>query len=275
MLLSDKTCVIVGASGAIGTAVSVAFYREGARLALTCRSTNLDSLVPALPSNDPRIVRCALDVCDPRRTREVLSEVAQAFGPVSALVNCSGVIGPIGPTASTPSKDWIEAVSVNLIGSFNLAQAVIPHMIAAGSGKIIFFSGGGAAYGRPFFTAYAASKAALVRFTESLAAELTKYRIDVNAIAPGPVKSRMWEELRAVGSCAGAAGIEDLRNMDRTGGVSAENAAELAAFLVSDRSDGLSGRLISAVHDDWRNISPHFEAIRSSDAWTLRRIPLR
>ncbi len=148
-------------------------------------------------------------------------------------------------------------------------------MLASGGGKIILFSGGGAAYARPHFTAYGASKAALVRFTESLSVELADKNIRVNAIAPGPVKSRMWDELRVSGSAGGPKAIEELRSMDATGGVPPERAAALALFLASDRSNGLSGRLISAVHDKWEELGPHISDIMSSDAGTLRRVPLK
>ncbi len=118
-------------------------------------------------------------------------------------------------------------------------------MLAQSSGKIIHLSGGGAAYGRPFYTAYSASKAALVRFSESLAEELRDAHIDVNTVAPGPVNNRMWEQVRALKE-PDPKTISELKKMNETGGVSADRAAELALFLASDRSNGLSGRLISA-----------------------------
>jgi len=192
----------------------------------------------------------------------------------TGLFVSSGVLGPIGATHKVSAARWLQAIEINLVGSFHLVQAVLPSMLAAGQGKIIQFSGGGAAYGRPFFTAYSASKAALVRFTESLAAELRDRSIDTNAIAPGPVKSRMWDELRASGAAGGPQALEELEKMDLTGGVSAERAAALALFLASNRSNGLTGRLISAVHDKWEEMAPRISKIASTDAWTLRRVAL-
>jgi len=204
----------------------------------------------------------------------VVGQVTKRFGPIHILVNCSGVLGPIGTTHNASVKHWLKTIEINLVGSFYVIRAVLPSMLAAGEGKIIQFSGGGAAYGRPFFTAYSASKAALVRFTESLAAELRDKNIQINAIAPGPVKSRMWDELRASGSAGGQQAIEELKKMDMTGGVPAERATALALFLASNRSNGLSGRLISAVHDKWEAIGSRIPKVMSSDAWTLRRVPL-
>jgi NAD(P)-dependent dehydrogenase (short-subunit alcohol dehydrogenase family) len=273
MELVDKTCLIVGATGSIGHAVAESFHREGARVALTFHSKR-SAIVKAFSPRDPRVAVFKLDVRNPQDVRAVVARVRQKFGPITVLVNCSGVLGPIGATHKVSAARWLQTIEINLVGSFYLVQAVLPSMLGAGRGKIIQFSGGGAAYGRPFFTAYSASKAALVRFTESLAAELRDHSIDTNAIAPGPVKSRMWDELRASGAVGGPQALEELEKMDLTGGVSAERAAALALFLASDRSNGLTGRLISAVHDKWEALAPRIAKIASTDAWTLRRVPL-
>ncbi len=243
-------------------------------MALTFHSKRKSTLSKELPSKGPRLALFRLDVRKCRDVQAVVGRVTKKFGPIHVLVNCSGVLGPIGATHNVSVKHWLETIEINLVGSFYVIHAVLPSMLAAGEGKIIQFSGGGAAYGRPFFTAYSASKAALVRFTESLAAELRDKNIQINAIAPGPVKSRMWDELRASGSAGGQQAIDELKKMDMTGGVPAERAAALALFLASSRSNGLTGRLISAVHDKWEEIGSHIPKVMSSDAWTLRRVPL-
>ena len=146
-------------------------------------------------------------------------------------------------------------------------------MRLAGGGKIIQFSGGGAAYGRAFFTAYSASKAALVRFTESIAMELADKNIQVNAIAPGPVRSRMWDELAKAGAAGGPQALQELKKMAETGGVPAQRGAALALFLASNDSKDLSGRLISAAYDPWEQFGPNISEIMATDQGTLRRIP--
>ena len=274
MQLANKTCLIVGASGTIGRAVAESFYKEGARTVLTFRFRRKEALSKSLPARDPRIASYKLDVCDPKNIHDVVDHTIRKFGPINVLVNCSGVLGPIGATHEISAAHWRQAIEINLLGSFYLLQAILPSMLTAGGGKIIQFSGGGAAHARPFFTAYSASKAALVRFTESLAAELFGKNIQINAIAPGPVESRMWDELRASGTAGGAQAIEELKKMEQTGGVPPKLAAGLAVFLASDRSNGLSGRLISAVHDKWDELPPRISEIMSTDAGTLRRIPL-
>jgi NAD(P)-dependent dehydrogenase (short-subunit alcohol dehydrogenase family) len=272
--LTEKTCLIVGASGAIGRAIAEKFYEEGARIALTYYTQKRAAGLNGFPDNGTRLASFPLDVRKPREVQSVVASVARKFGSISVLVNCSGVLGPVGNTQSVSATAWRQTMEVNLFGGFHLVRAVLPFMLAAGRGKIILFSGGGAAYARPNFTAYSASKAALVRFTESLSGELADKNIQVNAIAPGPVKSRMWDDLRASGSAGGPKALEELRNMDATGGVPPERAAALALFLASDRSNGLSGRLISAIHDKWENLGSRIPDIMSSEAGTLRRVPL-
>lgn len=274
MELANKTCLIVGASGSIGRAIAQTFYREGARVALTCRTRKQDLLFGRRRASGPRRAAFHLDVRNWKDVQRVVARVNRTFGPIDVLVNCSGILGPIGPAHDVSASGWRRTIEINLLGSFYLVRAVVPSMLASGGGKIIQFSGGGAAYGRPFFTAYSASKAALVRLTESLAAELRDKNIQINAIAPGPVKSRMWDELRASGAAGGPQAVAELRQMDLTGGVSVQRAAALALFLASGRSDGLTGRLISAVHDKWENMVPRIPRIMSTDAGTLRRVPL-
>jgi NAD(P)-dependent dehydrogenase (short-subunit alcohol dehydrogenase family) len=273
MELANKTCLVVGASGAIGQAVAEKLYQQGARVALTVHSQKNRMNWPFASLKDPRVATFSLDVRKPKQVERLVSRVARKFGPIHALVNCSGVQGPVGAAHLVSLEAWRDAVEVNLLGSFYLIRAVLPGMLAASGGKIVQFSGGGAAYARPCLTAYSASKAALVRFTECLSSELSGKNIQINVIAPGPVKSRMWDELRAAGAAGGQQALAELEKMDATGGVSAERAAALVLFLVSNRSNGLTGRLISAVFDQWEGFEPRIPEIMASDAGTLRRVP--
>jgi len=273
MELENKVCFIAGASGAIGSAVAERFRREGAKLAITYFSKQ-PNLIPAQKETDSRSSEFVLDVSCREQVQDVVRGAIEKFGRIDVLVNCTGVLGPIGPTAGVVAEEWVRAIHVNLAGSFYLTQAVLPTMLAHSGGKIIHFSGGGAAYARPFYTAYSASKAALVRFTESIAEELRESRIDVNAIAPGPVYSRMWDQMRDAGEKGGTGNLEELRRMEETGGVPPERAANLALFLASERSNGLTGRLISAAYDNWAALEGRIPELMKSEAATLRRVPL-
>jgi NAD(P)-dependent dehydrogenase (short-subunit alcohol dehydrogenase family) len=271
--LAGKVCLIAGASGAIGSAVAERFFHEGARLVLAGHDRKADWSLEDHEASG-RIQYVQFDV---RSWEEVNAAVAGAydrFGAMDVLVNCTGAQGPIGPAHTADPGEWSRAVETNLLGCFHLVRAVVPPMVKQGGGRIIHFSGGGAAYARPYFSAYGACKAAIVRFTETLAEELRDAHIQVNAIAPGPVRSRMWDEMRAAGAAAGARTIREIEQMEETGGVDPGRVAALALFLASTSSNGLTGRLISGVHDRWEGFGPRITEIMNTDRGTLRRVPL-
>jgi len=139
-------------------------------------------------------------------------------------------------------------------------------MILRGYGKIINISGGGATKARPNFSAYSTSKAALVRFTETLAEEVKLFHIDVNAVAPGMMRTAMTDKVLAAG--VEAAGVEEYKQAESCD-TTPERAAKLVAFLASHESDGITGRLIS-VHDPWEGMrAADFEGL--PDKYRLRR----
>jgi len=272
--LLGKVCLVTGASGAIGAAIARRFRQEGACLALGFRTAKPDVICEEVGDRPSCVLCYCFDVANGEQVRDAVRTVESEFGRIDVLVNCAGVIGPIGPLETSDASDWARTIEINLYGSMHLARAVIPGMRERRQGKIILLSGGGAAYARPFFTAYSSSKAAVVRFAESLGQELEDANIQVNAIAPGPIKSRMWDQMRAAGPSGGPKLLEELKQMDETGGAAVERAAGLAAFLASDRSGRLTGRLLSAVWDDWEHLENHIDRITTSDALTLRRVPL-
>jgi NAD(P)-dependent dehydrogenase (short-subunit alcohol dehydrogenase family) len=267
--LQNRVCLIVGASGTLGSAVAETFAQAGARLALTGRGVIAEAV-----GEQAHTLRLKLDIRSQTEVHSVLQRVRDELGSLDVVVNCSGIQGPIGPAQTADLEEWVRAVETNLFGCFYLAHAAIPIMLSQRGGKIIFFSGGGATSARPFFSAYGAAKAAVVRLTETLAEELRDQGVQVNAIAPGAVHSRMWNEMRAAGAAGGQKLLEELKQMDRTGGVPPERAASLALFLASNRSKNLTGRLISAVHDNWEEMEPRIATIMSTEAGTLRRVPL-
>jgi len=179
------------------------------------------------------------------------------------------VQGPIGPFLSAKPRAWNDTVETNLIGIANACRAVLPSMTERRSGKIILIGGGGSAYSRPNFSAYAASKTAVVRFGETLADEVRDYNIQVNTIAPGAAYSHMTDEIIQAGEeRAGGKEIEDAQKVRITGGVPAEKQIALALFLASERSNHISGKLIH-VNDEWRRYEQ--ESMRP-DLFTLRRV---
>ncbi len=196
----------------------------------------------------------------------------EGLGEVTILVNNAGVYGPKGPIDLVDWDEWVRAVQVNLIGSVLPARELFAHFAQRGYGKVLQLSGGGATRPLPGLSAYAASKAAVVRFAETLAGELRPYNVDVNAIAPGAMNTRMLDEVIAAGpEMVGTAYFERALAQQRDGGVPLTYAAALAVFLGSAASDGITGKLLSAVWDPWDTLARRREDL-ASDVYTLRRI---
>jgi len=211
---------------------------------------------------------------DVSRLADVEAMVKQSlerFGRIDILVNNAAVQPPIGPLWENDPEEWLQTILTNLGGVFLCSRAVIPTMIRQGGGKIINLSGGGATSPRPYFSAYAASKAAVVRLTETLAEELKPHGIQVNAIAPGAVYTHMTEEVLSAGASAGERALAEAERV-KAHAVGSDAAAELAVFLASEDSDGLTGRLISAMWDDWRSLPRRLSEVMESDLYTLRRV---
>jgi 3-oxoacyl-[acyl-carrier protein] reductase len=178
------------------------------------------------------------------------------------------VQGPIGPLAENPAGAWAEAVQVNLIGVMHGCRAVLPRMIARRSGKIVALSGEGASSLRPNFSAYAAAKAGLVRFVETVAEEIREHNVQINAIYPGAAYTHMTDQILDAGERAGSKALQAALEARTTGGVPPEKQIQLALFLASDRSNHVSGKLIH-INDDWKRLE---NSNLAPDLYTLRRV---
>jgi len=273
--LRGKVAIIAGAGRGIGQAIAYRFAAEGAHLVLAARTVSeLEAVATTVKCDGAAAHIVVADVRDRRQAAHVAQSSVDAFGGVDILVNVLGTHGPIGRAWEVDAEQWVEAFFTNLFGPFFLCQAVLPHMIRARRGKIISFSGGGAALPRPRFTAYGVSKAALVRLTETLAEELKELNIQVNAIAPGMVDTALQDSVLAAGELAGDE-LQRARRLRETGegGTAREAAAELAVFLASDDSHHLTGRLVAAPFDGWESWDKdRIEEIMSQAWFTLRRM---
>jgi 3-oxoacyl-[acyl-carrier protein] reductase len=195
------------------------------------------------------------------------------LGSLDALVLNAGIYGPMGPTESVPLEEWRRAMDINLFGVLIPCRAVIPHFKKAGQGKIVVLSGGGATNPLPNISSYAASKAAVVRLMETLAEELRPFHVDVNAIAPGALTTRLVDEVLAAGpEKVGSAFFEKNKGWKENGAVPLELGASLAVYLASAKSNGITGKLISAQWDPWKDLQTHREELEKSDIYCLRRI---
>jgi NAD(P)-dependent dehydrogenase (short-subunit alcohol dehydrogenase family) len=273
MILKGRITIITGGSGGIGKAIAAAFAREGASLVLVSRTgAELEKIRRELAGSGPAAEIFPADVSREEDVRGLLDFTLGKFGTVDILVNCAGIQGPIGLITEIDEKDWLEAIKINLYGTFLCIKAVLPVMMGKKYGKILNFSGGGAVSPRPRFSAYSTAKAGVVRLTETLAGELKEYHIGIHAIAPGAVNTKMLEQVLAAGEAAGKEEMAKALKQKREGGVPPLKVAELAVFLASDRSDGLSGRLISLPWDNWPAIPQHLPDIMASDVFAMRRI---
>jgi NAD(P)-dependent dehydrogenase (short-subunit alcohol dehydrogenase family) len=273
MRLDGETVVITGAGRGIGEAVARAFAHCGANLVLLARTQKEVDRV-ARQTSDGGVASLALagDVSHRPDIQRMAAAALERFGRIDALINAAGIYGPIGPFVENDPDDWTAAIETNLLGTVFAIHAVLPHMLARRKGVIVNFSGGGAVQPLPRFSAYGASKAAVVRFTETLAEEVKEAGIRINAIAPGPVNTRLLDQVLAAGEAAGAAFYAKALEQKQKGGTPPERAAELAVFLASPMAEGVTGRLISAVWDDWKSLPARAAELGSSALFTLRRI---
>src|SRR6516225_5919313 len=273
--LETRVALIVGAGRGIGEAIALRFGAEGARLILAARSTReLETVAEKVKAAGGTAEYVAADVAVTGDVSRLVQKSVESFGRIDILVNAAGIYGPIGRVWEIDANEWMHTFSVNLFGCFLLCQAVLPHMIRTGGGKIINFSGGGATSPLSRFSAYGVSKAAVVRLTETLAEEVKEFNIQVNAIAPGAVDTKLQDSVLAAGEKAGDL-LQRIRRLRETGegGTPREVPAELAVFLASADSGNLTGRLISAPNDKWESWTGQRIAQIMSQPWfTLRRM---
>jgi NAD(P)-dependent dehydrogenase (short-subunit alcohol dehydrogenase family) len=275
MKLPGKNILITGGSQGLGRHIVEAFLAEGANVVFCARTADdvtrtQAKLTPGLKPGQ-QLVGLACDVADPASVAALFTRAAQ-LGPLHAVVNNAGIYGPIGPTEEVALADWNQAWQINVTGTLLVCQHAVRAMKPRGGGKIINLSGGGATQPMPRFAAYAATKAAIVRLTETLAGEYRADRIDVNAIAPGALRTRLTEQVLAAGpEKAGAEFFAKNRKWSDEGATDPKLGAALCVWLASPESDGITGRLISAQWDPWKDPAK-FRALATGDVYTLRRI---
>jgi NAD(P)-dependent dehydrogenase (short-subunit alcohol dehydrogenase family) len=274
-MLDNRVALITGGGRGIGAGIAAAFVGEGARVFLVARTGGeLERVAAELTAAGGRVAWRAADVSDAEALAAAVAHCEGELGPVDVLVNAAGIYGPIGLTWETDAAEWSRAVEVNLLGTLHACRAVIPGMVERGAGRIITFSGGGATAPLPRFSAYAATKAAVVRLTETLAQELAPYGVLVNAVAPGAIDTTLQDAVLEAGERAGEL-HERMRRLRETGegATPLDVPVALAVFLASSSANGLSGKLISAPHDGWQGWDAERIAALMERPWlTLRRL---
>ena len=276
MKLEGRGIVITGANRGLGKEIARACVSEGAHVLLCARDGALleqtRGELSRLAVGGQRILEQAADVSKPEEVRQVISRAENDLPRINGLVNNAAVLGPTDLVEKTEWGEWVRTIEINLLGTVLLCRAVVPVFRRQGYGKIVNLSGGGATAPRPRFSAYAASKAAVVRFTETLAQETGGTGIDVNAVAPGALNTRLLDEVVAAGPEKAGSEYERAMKQKQEGGESLERAAELCVFLLSSASDHISGKLVSAVWDPWPTLADRRLELNQTDIYTLRRI---
>lgn len=261
--------VVTGASRGLGRLVAEALSRAGARLLLVARDHHaLLEVAGALP--DARVLAVDVSQAD---AAAIIGAAAEQLGGADILINNAAIQGPIGPALDVDAAEFEHTLRVDLLAPMALIRTLAPQMIAREAGWIVNVSGGGATGPRPMFAAYGVAKTALVRLTETLAAEIGPKGVRVNAVAPGAFRSRMSEEVLAAPAAAGAQEASvAARLVAEDDDAAAKKAAELIAYLVLGDGRNLTGRLISAVWDPWPRLHERADELAASDIYTLRRI---
>jgi NAD(P)-dependent dehydrogenase (short-subunit alcohol dehydrogenase family) len=271
--LEGRTALITGAGQGLGLEIARTYLREGARIVISARSE--DKLAAAekelLELGD--VTARKADAAAPDDVAAVTEFAATRLGGIDILVNNAGIYGPKGAIDDVDWDEWRQAIEINLMGSVLHARAALPHLRKSDRGKVVQLSGGGATAPLPFLSAYAVSKAAIVRFAETLAGEVAGDGIDVNCIAPGALNTGMLDEVLEAGPDAvGEEFYAKAVKQRDSGGTPLSRGADTAAYLGSRASDGITGRLISAVWDPWETLHEHTAELEQSDIYTLRRI---
>jgi NAD(P)-dependent dehydrogenase (short-subunit alcohol dehydrogenase family)/uncharacterized protein YndB with AHSA1/START domain len=263
----DQVAIVTGAGRGIGRAIAVALADDGARVGMIARTQRQLDNVAAEIIHAGGLCRAEVaDVADPVALRGALERLQSHFGAADILVNNAGVLGPIGPFVETDPQAWWRVSEVNLRGPLVACHAVLPAMLARGSGQIINLVTGAAPFA--YFSAYAASKTALVRFSECLSAEVASDGVAVFSMAPGTVRTDMSE--RSMTSPEGQRWIPWFRRIFDEGlDLPMERPVRLALALASGCYNALSGLTVTPF-DDLDEIAARYAEVDDEKLYSLR-----
>ncbi len=271
--LHGKTIVITGAGRGIGQAVAWGCAEQGANLCLASR-TESEVFATAREIADQTGVRVEpvpCDVSDFRQVSDLFVRAEDRLGNLHGLVCAAGIYGPIGPLEENDPEVWRRTIEINLLGSYACAREAIPRMKRGGGGRIVFFSGGGQG-ALPNFSAYVTSKGGIWRLCETLGAELEAHRIYVNAIAPGAVNTKLLDDLLAAGEAkVGREMYQKSLRQKEEGGASPVKTQQLVHYLMSDKSAGLTGKVLSSLWDPYSDFADP-AALSRQEIYTMRRV---
>ena len=243
--MTRRVLITAGASG-IGLAFARAFEAGGARVAIT----DIDAdAIAALGASDPGIIAHLADVTDEPAIAAAINQITGAFGGLDVVCANAGIGGPAGALETLDVAEWRACVDVNLTGAFLTAKHAIPHLRRGENPLILFTSSSAGLFGYPGRGPYNAAKWALTGLTKTLAMELGRDHIRVNAIAPGAVEGARMERVLAAEAAAHERPVEEMRaqyvkGVSMRSWVTAQDIADTALFLASPAARRISGQII-------------------------------
>jgi NAD(P)-dependent dehydrogenase (short-subunit alcohol dehydrogenase family) len=272
--LDGMVALVSGGGRGVGRLLGARLAGAGAAIGLIARSADeLAAAAGEINRAGGTAAAAVADVADHRAAAAAVSELRHQLGTADILINNAGISGPVGPLWQAQTAEWWRAIEVNLGGAFVLTQLALEHMIPAGKGRIINVTSYAGVYRWPLLSAYAASKAALVKLTETLAEETRPHGVSVFSVDPGLLPIGLGQA--ALKASAGRETPEGrvqrwIRDQLAAGrGADPEEAARLIIALASGRADRLSGRHLS-VTDSLDELRSRIDQIERADLHTLR-----
>lgn len=274
-----ESILIIGGTRGIGRLLADHFIHKQDEVTIAARSQrDLQDREKAYREQKVQVHTSVTDITSSDQVERCFDSHYSAWGRMpSVVINAAAIQGPIGPICDVLPQEWEKTLSINLLGSFYVARASIRAMKDSSHGSIIMFSGGGAAYARPNFSAYGVAKTGVLRLVETAAEEMQQAgygHIIINAIAPGAVRTRMTEEVLQASDQAGDKALKEAQDIMQTGGTPTQLIIDLIDFLTDkEQHRGLTGRLIH-VREDYRQFVTGGKGASAPEAGKLRRIPL-
>jgi len=273
MELGSAVAVVTGAGRGIGRAIALEYASHGAKVAVASRTAaQVHGVAGEIADAGGTALGIPTDVTDEASVSGMVDRVEDELGPIDILFNCAGAQNAIGPVQDCAPRDWLSDITVNLYGVFLCSHMVLPRMLERNRGYVINMIGGGTTSPVAHASAYGSSKAAVMRFTETMAEELAGTEVRVFAMSPGLVRTEMVRHI--VESPAGQRWYAERVNamLDQGMDVPPTFAAEMAVQLVSGRLDALVGRAVRADRDTAAELAQRADQIVANDERVLRMI---